>query len=369
LKNVFCLENKKAQQNRLLAWAKERMVGEYFDVDPTRLRSPGEAGIQSRELSEDHVKKVMDSYTIGNVQTNILVGVTFYNRGVIPDQVDIDRVLDHGVYIISGDHRREALTRLRREQPDRVDFELIRIELMFVEEVPSTHNKLRLLGSLYNRLEHVQKDVTFKDKMMLIMKLVTSEFDKATVRVKANEYAEVWGMSQGAMTEMLMHARRTHLHPYYMRLFNGEHLKPLKKNATQGPPKVESFYAFRFIGVLSEQQQIDVLELMIKNKMEPSEVSDYVLKLTIRNIVTEHILKALGYETLKEGQRNFPQMFSAQYLNKVTELTERENAHLKKKIKPDNVIIPNQLTADIAQAKRAPQSLLMEVKSVCFCLY
>jgi hypothetical protein len=54
----------------------------------------------------------------------------------------------------------------------------------------------------------------------------------------------------------------------------------------------------------------------------------------------------------------------------VTELTERENAHLKKKIKADNVIIPNQLTADIAQAKRAPQQTLQfEVKSVCFCFY
>ena len=82
------------------------------------------------------------------------------------------------------------------------------------------------------------------------------------------------------------------------------------------------------------------------------------------------ILKALGYETFKEGQRNFPQMFSAQYLNKVTELTERENAHLKKKIKADNVIIPNQHTADIAQAKKTPQqSLMFEVKSICFFFY
>ena len=77
--------------------------------------------------------------------------------------------------------------------------------------------------------------------------------------------------------------------PTISAFFKGEHLKPLKKNATPGPPKVESFYAFRFIGALSKQQQIDVLELMIKNKMEPSEVSDSVLKLTIRNIVTEHL--------------------------------------------------------------------------------
>ena len=65
--------------------------------------------------SSAHVNRVIESYIVGNVQTSILIGVAFHNRDTVPAEVDIDAVLDHGVYIISGDHRREALSRLHKK--------------------------------------------------------------------------------------------------------------------------------------------------------------------------------------------------------------------------------------------------------------
>ena len=76
--------------NPTLAWGQKRLCKEYFEVEPTRLHTPSEVGIQSRELSEEHVNRVIDSYTVGNVQTNILIGVTFHNRDTVPAEVDID---------------------------------------------------------------------------------------------------------------------------------------------------------------------------------------------------------------------------------------------------------------------------------------
>ena len=197
-------------------------------------------------------------------------------------------------------------------------------------------DKLRMLGSLYNELEHVQQTVTFRDRMLLIMNLVNTIPDRLEVTSKARKYEAIWQMSSGAMTEMLMHARKTHLHEHYRRILKSDHLKgsDTKGSTKKDPLKVDSFYMIRFIGNLPDDQQVDILEWMINNKVPASKVKDRIEFETVRNIITAHILKASGVKTLKEGINKYPTLFSANYLNEITpwpngKQPSEEEAHLE----------------------------------------
>ena len=146
--------------------------------------------------------------------------------------IDLQRVLQHGLYIISGNHRRFALADLRKKFDKNPLYANIPCLILACAETEENKVQLRRLGSAYNDVDHHTHPVSFKDKMFQLRTeweltdRVISDADKKTKRRKIKEaYSVIWGIAMPTMGSHISMIRKPAAQwELIARYLRGEHL-------------------------------------------------------------------------------------------------------------------------------------------------
>src|SRR3954453_11057194 len=137
-----------------------------FFIDPARLKDPREVEIGSRELAPQAIQNMVAHLKKnGFYKSSPLVGVTFCFEGEQPrGRIDVEAMVHHGVYVISGNHRRAALPILRNKNANNANIAAVPVHVLSCKYNDNHRQELVMLGTAYNDIEHFANAVTFQDK-------------------------------------------------------------------------------------------------------------------------------------------------------------------------------------------------------------
>jgi len=141
--------------------------------------------------------------------------------------------VDHGLYVVSGNHRRAALSDLNKCFPQNPHYASVPCLILLCSETKDNIRELQRLGSAYNDVDHNTNPVTFKDKMLTLRKewdetdKMNNQTDKRKKRKKIKEaYALIWNCPINTMgSHISMISKPPDVWALLLAYLNGEHLQ------------------------------------------------------------------------------------------------------------------------------------------------
>ena len=150
-----------------------RLVPAVFSL-PVHALKAAEESWAARPADESKIAQLKESMKI-MINVNMqLIGVCFVEEEAkgrtLVDSVNPKALIDRGIYLLSGNHRRLALLQLQAEEPDDPRFQLVNVSLIMVCNNKANHVRLRHLGMWNNTTDHLNICVSFLDKMTAVRK-------------------------------------------------------------------------------------------------------------------------------------------------------------------------------------------------------
>jgi hypothetical protein len=127
----------------------------------------------------------------------------FYDYKTIHDAVD-------GYYMITGDHGREAQTRLHRDFPNNPSWNLINAKLYVMHRTPENYQTLVFTGVQDNMIQQVQKKMSFKDKFKKIRAMAILVGSNAKEKkIWLTNFATMFKESEHSIGQLWSYARKS----------------------------------------------------------------------------------------------------------------------------------------------------------------
>ena len=168
-----------AEVELLNEWQRQHTFSESFEVSPEWMTQP-DPKWAARTLSEAHVETLMASFrSTGKCNKGIIgcvANADVYNRwqelGTMTPAMQhkfiMDMVVndpDLSIQVVSGDHSREALSRLHARKPHAKPWRSVKIELIITPDTEQECDNLRVIGVRENLSAECHLKHTYKDKL------------------------------------------------------------------------------------------------------------------------------------------------------------------------------------------------------------
>jgi hypothetical protein len=234
-----------------------------------------------------------------------LIGVTFAYAGRRPPQPNIPAMLDHGVYIISGNHRRAALVALCNDYPNNKNYRKAPVLVLTCDAKEEVFSELKLLGSASNDIDHFSNAVTFPDKMFILRReydtirtTIPKESDqRKRLRKVKDAYGRIWDIADNTMgTHMSMIGRSDEQWLYLARYLHGEHLKFLPKSRKRNPDGtakesvVRSWAGLHQTGNLNDDNFAKLMNELFSGKTRTTAITNRVRRMLADQFVRSEMM-------------------------------------------------------------------------------
>jgi hypothetical protein len=258
--------------------------------------------------------------------THPLIGVTFlYGPRVMKDQkVDLEAILQHGLYIISGNHRRQAMLELKTEFSTNPNYMRVPVLILACNDDTDSVQQLVMLGSVTNDIDHFSSAVTFPEKMFILRKehvdaqVILNDRDrKAKLRNVKDAYARIWDIAPNTMgTHMAMVGRNEHDWEYLEKYLKGEHLQHYQKAKKRGHPAVvRSWGALVSIASLNQANFEKLMAEILRGECPMNLVTSRIRRMGADQFVRIEMLRYFGEPTWESFREHYPDTSSATYLD------------------------------------------------------